>query len=438
MILNLNMFNLLPSKIVVQRLLIILFTCLAILSSASSCTLFGGSSSGVVLGVIKRDNPDGKGYRFGFINTEKLYTGEVKQGKLNPASGLKMAQTGANSLYLLTEKNGFFRTVDGGKHWERKYVFGFEGTATERRQIQREINAWLARNDSFIATDFVVDPKDDEIVYITGQFENVGRIFKTENGGNSFSQIYSSVEKDGFVRFVTVDPENTQNIYALAGKDTIIRSQNGGQTWQKMHTFERETVVQIGFYNDFSDSLFALLKNQGLAFSEDFGETWRILELTKDKQALGEQPTGIFGQRPNKDNPKFSLYEKVIPVQYGNYWVVIADKNIWFSDSLENTFLRLSLPTEAKEYETYDIFPHPTQAPQRMMVAVNNKLFETKDGGKTWSTGDKIGLQTPIGNIGQIIIDQNNDEIIYLMLVDKKTVRRDGLYQRVGGDGIFG
>jgi hypothetical protein len=126
-----------------SKLAIVLLTSLVILSSAASCTLFGGQS--LNLGVLKRENLDGKGYKFNFINTERKYTGEIKTNNLSAASGLKMIQTSRNNLYLLTEKNGFFRTTDGGQNWERKYLFAFESTSSDKRQIQKDINNWLQK-----------------------------------------------------------------------------------------------------------------------------------------------------------------------------------------------------------------------------------------------------------------------------------------------------
>ena len=418
-----------------SKLAIVLFTSLVILSSAASCTLFGGQS--VNLGVLKRDNPDGKGYKFNFINTERKYTGEIKTNSLSTASGLKIVQTNRNNLYLLTEKNGFFRTTDGGQNWERKYLFAFESTSSDRRQIQRDINSWLQKNDRFIGTDFTVNPFNQEIVYLAGQFEDFGRIFKTENGGNTFRLIYSGIEPKGFVRFVSTDPNDPQRVFAVTGQNTVISSDNGGETWEKLYTFEGKTIVQLGFYSDESESLFVLLKKEGLAISEDLGKTWEITSLTKDKQLLSEKPKGIFGRTTNQNDSKFVEYEKIIPINKGEYWLLIADDNLWFSDSLSNTFLKMLLPTEAKKYEIYDVAVYPREAPERMLVAINDKLYESKDGGRTWNAEDRIGLSKPIGNIGQILIDSSNEEIIYLMLVNKQVTRQDGLYQKIGSGGLF-
>jgi len=418
-----------------SKLAIVLLTSLVILSSAASCTLFGGQS--LNLGVLKRENLDGKGYKFNFINTERKYTGEIKTNNLSTASGLKMIQTSRNNLYLLTEKNGFFRTTDGGQNWERKYLFAFESTSSDKRQIQKDINNWLQKNDRFIATDFNVSLFSQEVVYLAGQFEEFGRIFKTENGGNTFRLIYSGIEPKGFVRFVSTDPNDPERVFAVTGQNTLIRSNNGGETWEKLYTFEGKTIVQLGFYNDESESLFVLLKKEGLAISEDLGKTWEIKALTKDKQLLSEKPKGIFGKVASKSDSGFVEYEKIVPINKGEYWLLIADDNLWFSDSLSKTFLKMLLPTEAKKYEIYDVVVYPREAPDRMLVAINNKLYESKDGGRTWSAEDKIGLSKPIGNIGQILIDLSNEEVIYLMLVDKKVTRQDGLYQKTSSGGLF-
>lgn len=423
-----------------KKVIIIIFTSITILSSAASCSLFGVKigESGAVLGIIKRD-PSIKAEGFGFINQEKLYTGQNVASGLAKSSGLKINLANSNTLYLLTESSGFFKTTDAGKTWERRYVFGYENTATEQKAIQNEITAWVNRNNSFKGTDFAVSPDNSEVVYIAGQFEDVGRIYKTQTGGSNFKQVYTSVEKNGFVRFITIDPQNTSNIYALVGADTIIRSTNGGDTWQKMQVFDNQTVVQLGFFAETSTSLFALVKNKGLSFSRDNGSTWETREMGKGKDILKQGGTdgGLFIGK-TKESDSFGEYEKIISINNGQAWVLIADKQIWFSGSVNNIFQKIMVPTEAKTFSTYDIIPYPTDGVNRMMVGINNKLFETKDGGVTWSTDDKIGLQTTIGNIGQIIIDPNNTEVIYVMLVDTATLRKNGLYQRTGGSTLFG
>lgn len=429
-----------------KRVLVVFFTAITILTSAASCTLFGtriGGGDEIALGVIKRD-PDVKADGFGFINQEKLYTGEIVPNGLAKVSGLKLVQADSNNLYLLTQAHGFFRTKDGGKNWERKYLFGFEGTATEKRAIQNEINAWLAKNNSFTPTDFAVAAGDMEIVYVAGQFQNVGRIYKSQTGGNNFKQVYTSVERNGFVRFVATDPQNDSMVYAVVGADTLIRSTNGGETWQKMHVFDTQTVVQLGFFADTSTSLFVLLRNNGIAFSRDNGATWEIKALGKSSQPLSKagSDAGLFrrgniGAGSAGSNPTFGEYEKIVPINKGQAWALIADKQIWFSRSVEHNFQRVLIPTEARTFVTYDVVPYPQNEANRLLVSINNKLFETKDGGVTWSTDDKIGLRTPIGNIGQIVIDPSNTEIIYIMLVDTRTTRRDGLYQRISGGSLF-
>jgi len=69
-------------------------------------------------------------------------------------------------------------------------------------------------------------------------------------------------------------------------------------------------------------------------------------------------------------------------------------------------------------------FLNSTHSP--FIISAAAEFGETQKRGTSWRLKNKIQLSTPIGNIGQILIDQNNSEIIYLMLVDPKAKRGNG------------
>jgi hypothetical protein len=51
---------------------------------------------------------------------------------------------------------------------------------------------------------------------------------------------------------------------------------------------------------------------------------------------------------------------------------------------------------------------------QKIYVAINNKLLVSENGGETWAN-KKIGVED-IGIISKILIDKENNDIIYLGL----------------------
>jgi hypothetical protein len=55
-------------------------------------------------------------------------------------------------------------------------------------------------------------------------------------------------------------------------------------------------------------------------------------------------------------------------------------------------------------------------------------LFITTNQGQSWNTQDNVNLSSPTGNISQIIVEKENNQIIYLGLIDPKAKRQKGLF----------
>jgi photosystem II stability/assembly factor-like uncharacterized protein len=419
---------------VVARVFILLFTSLTILGSAASCSIPGlnlGNSNGPtkIYGILKQDPnftlKDGtKRDGFGTINAVKLLNGQIQTDGLAQVSGLQMVQVSKNDFYLLTSTKGLFksyttREINSQKVdydvlvWERKYIFPIPQNASND-----QINQILDKNNSFLPSSMAIDVNRPETFYLTGKLGNFGKIYKTSDSGNTFKEVYSEVQSGVTVVASAVDPANNQSVYAILDGGTLIRSSDGGVSWQKLINFD-DKVVQFGFVPEFDNQFYVLLSGKGLQLSKNNGETWTPLPLYRT------QPR-ISGDFQNKDNvfttdvfdkTKFSQFQKVIPITATkNSWLIIGDSQIWYSDSLEKPFTKLLLPLKSDKYTINDIQPDPKRGVDRLIVSINDKLFETNNRGQSWSANDKINLSSPIGSIKQVLIDKTDPQITYLML----------------------
>jgi hypothetical protein len=216
---------------IVTRVFILAFTSLTILGSAASCGIPGlniGNSNATpkILGVLKQDPnfvlKDGtKRDGFGTINAVKLLDGQIQTDGLAQIPGLQLVQTGKNNFYLLSSNRGLFksyttREINNQKLdtdvlvWERKYVFPISQNSTAE-----EVTSLVAKNNSFVASSMAVNPAKPEIVYLTGKVGTFGKIFKSTDSGNTFSEVYSEVESGVTVVASAIDPANSQSVYAL-------------------------------------------------------------------------------------------------------------------------------------------------------------------------------------------------------------------------------
>jgi len=89
---------------------------------------------------------------------------------------------------------------------------------------------------------FTIDPDDTNIVYtgvevpVIGQNKSRGMIFKTIDGGDNWFMV---LECDALVRYIVIDPEDTDVVYTATGifdrwdvvPEGILKSDDGGATW---------------------------------------------------------------------------------------------------------------------------------------------------------------------------------------------------------------
>ena len=413
-----------------QRGLIVLTSSLIILTTAQSCNFpfFGqNTTTPPSIGLMKKGDNRTANENFIKINAVRQLDGNIDVDGLNDLSGIKIARYDENILYFLTQSKGLFRSDDGGYIWERKYVYPIGSTAEDQETINNEIRAQIRQNDALESSDIAINPQNQDIIYLAAQENDIGKIFRSVDAGQTFREIYTEVEDNVAVKFISVDPRNPNRVYGVLTGGSLIRSLDGGITWQKIRSF-RETPIQIGFVPEFNNLFYLLFPRQGLAFSTDDGETWETQELLKSPSAIGEdQPRDgldfTFSGRAN-----FGRFERISPVisSTDRGWLLIADRQIWYTPSIDQSLDKIVLPLASERQNLYDAVPDPVVGLERIYISIDDKLFETTNRGQSWKISDRVSGE--IGNIGQILIEPTDPNVIYLMLIDRDARRRDGVF----------
>ncbi|MGZ4118169.1 MAG: WD40/YVTN/BNR-like repeat-containing protein [Bacteroidia bacterium] len=134
--------------------------------------------------------------------------------------------------YGPNKERGVFRTVDGGKSWE-KVLFIDENTG---------------------AIQVTIDPIDSKIIYAdlwagrqapweNGEWSGSGSgLFKSSDGGTTWKQLKNGLPsvKEGLNRIgFCIAPSNHNRLYALASADEksggLYRTDDGGESWKKIN-----------------------------------------------------------------------------------------------------------------------------------------------------------------------------------------------------------
>ncbi|MEO5579535.1 MAG: glycosyl hydrolase [Gemmatimonadaceae bacterium] len=173
-------------------------------------------------------------------------------------------------------ERGVFKTVNGGKTWERV----------------------LYRSDSVGAVDLILDPRNPNILYATfwHAFRKPwklvsggpgGGIFKSTDAGRTWQDISRNAGLPaGFLGKIgiTVSPANPKRLWALIEADSggVYRSNDAGATWTKTNSdrsLRQRAWYYTRIYADPKDTSTVYALNVALHKSTDGGKTFRTIAV---------------------------------------------------------------------------------------------------------------------------------------------------------------
>jgi len=195
-----------------------------------------------------------------------LYGGQIYDIAIDHSNPDKMFA----SSYL---GDGLFVTTDGGSNWQAVET---NGTVSGEDEFKNHANyavkiapsnsdvVWVAHNywaekstdggatwthitnstmqsgDLRLCMALSIDPNNPDVIFVgtggpNGSYSS-GAIYKTTDGGTSWSKMNQGNNFDSYIVDIDIDPNNTSVIWAVAisnssGWGTLYRSEDGGDTW---------------------------------------------------------------------------------------------------------------------------------------------------------------------------------------------------------------
>lgn len=340
--------------------------------------------------------------------------GPHRAGRTVGASGIPSQP---NVFFMGVNNGGVWKTDDYGRTW--KPIFDKMPTGS--------------------IGDLAVSPTDPNIIYV-GTGEGLHRpdlavgdgMFKSTDGGNNWTHIgLDDVQQIGRV---VVHPTNPQIVFAAAlghpyGHNEmrgLFRSQNGGQTWEKVLYINAHTgCIQVEFDPNNPTVLFADMwehqegpwengsfsgPNSGMFKSTDGGTTWKriVNGLPTAEQGLGR--IGLSIAPSNSKRMYATVDSRVNGGIYrsedgGESWSLITgDRRLWGRGS-----------------DFAEIKVHPKD--QDVVFVGNVASYKSTDGGKNW-----YSLKGAPGgdDYHRIWINPNNPDIMLFAADQGATITVNG------------
>ncbi len=320
--------------------------------------------------------------------------------------------SGGNSIV-----SGTVKTVNGGTDWQfmnkiqnskttinnlsvskmsfdsrdrsKVYVGGYNGGLY---QWDDSSSSWREILSNILIYDFVVSPSDSKVIYAAGLFANHGRLLVTKDGGASWTQIFNDPAQDNPVRTVVLNPANTNQIVIGLGSGSVIRSADGGLSWQLAKDFA-DRINRMLWQNN---NLYALLQTKGLVMSTDFADNFNQISNNIAGNAASASTGGLTYNQFFVDSVSSSLI------------YITTSNGLYKSVDAGLTWINVHLPIQNGDSVSRAIAVSQSSS-NVVYTNVGSTVYKSTDGGATWQT-QKVATN---GIINYILVDPTLPQIAW-------------------------
>lgn len=283
---------------------------------------------------------------------------------------------GAVNVLWIGTRNGAYRSMDGGKTWERRS----EGlTMLDTRRL-------------------IIHPKNPSIVFC-GTWG--GGVFKTENGGLSWQSV-SSAPLNRRIYSMAFAQNGSEDIW-VGTEQGLYKSADLGQTWDTI--LDSGKILSIAMHPGAPQQILIGRLFRGVFNSQDYGKTWSEANSGIYRDDFGYAAPNYLAFNPQNSQEIIASTGYVDLFRSGNggeTWIHFAEK----LNGLRTVAIALD-----------------PQNPKRIWAATQrNGVYSSPDDGSTW-TRTKAGLNTD--SIEDIIYIPGRAAAIFVATTEKGVFKLD-------------
>ncbi len=315
-----------------------------------------------------------------------------------------------------TPDPGVYKSTDGGENWT---------WMTRNEQPGQNVDmGWITDHGLFVRC-LALDPNHPDRLY----FGTSTSLFKTEDGGGYWDQVYTSTTDGEYwrghgletscIQDIAVDPANSDNIYVGYWDMGLMKSIDGGITFKRLKegmNYESNTfsiIVDPASPNIIYAATGWWTENEGeVCRSEDFGETWTVLNN-------GIPDAQIWSLALDETSPADSRTLYATSYQNGVVKTTDGGQN-WFP---VNNGLGVSGNLQVRKILIDPNDPDILYAGIEALTVENGDQLETIQGGLFKSTNAGLSWTRIVAdllqiNVWDIDVDPRDSQVIYTSVCD--------------------
>ncbi len=223
--------------------------------------------------------------------TEIVYSWESTAFDEGAVSSLAIDPSASSNIYM---------TMWGGS--SKGFYFSNDGGITLERVLNKDLYTVL------------IDSSDPSILY-TGGFG--AGIFKSTDSGKSWTLLVNKISSSSYTVFSLYSQQLTSGVIYAATSGGIFTSKDQGNTWELMGLSEKK-VAALAFDPVDSAVLYAIARREGLFKTSDGGQNWAQVWYKDEKTDIttiladpNTPGTLYMGIKELKDPMSFGLYKSI-------------------------------------------------------------------------------------------------------------------------------
>ena len=320
-----------------------------------------------------------------------------------PLAAAFRAPYNTSLIYIASGNRGIVKSEDGGKSWtvlpnpltDTKDVVALENGTIIVSGTDKEGQGYMLRS-----------------LDAGKSWHNVLTIPLPKKG--SFALIGQAGVAPSVLLALTLDPFNTNRVYAGSSLGTIFVGEQSAKVWRSIHSIKPSLQNPIQTQADAGiRKLIASPHRAGelLAITTDR----RLLRISGDKNeeiiipsSIGD-PAPLFG---GGNNAKRLVFDAAYIAGFPAGIIAGVENGGVATRDGGKSWLELKVPIdETQKFSSTVVAVSPTNV-NRILVAVNSVIYRSEDGGDTWNT---FSLGLPNSIITDLLIDPSNASRVLLI-----------------------
>ncbi len=307
----------------------------------------------------------------------------------------------------VSQDGGFFKSIDGGTNFKQsdkeegsvlngKNILALEINPSNDKEIFvgtkgaglfksiDEGATWLSDINNFQNITDIELISDTQTIYMAAKKNGRGKLFKSDNNGESWNEIYTEKDETSYLTSIAVHNNNPEIIYIANSKGGLFKSEDGGATWKTLY-WAQSLIRSIELDKINPNFIYLATTKNGLLMSQNQGIEFEAI---------------IKGG--------YIYNVAVHPSREGSLYVS-SKAGLQRSNNRGANWEILNTLVKSKELVSRGLAINPNN-PREIYYTSGKTFYKSNNEGETW-----IPVQFEIGASIEIIkINPHNTQLIYL------------------------